>query len=41
MCATCGCGMPKNKHGEKSLAAANKKYDKTKKKVAAKKAKKK
>jgi hypothetical protein len=28
MCATCGCGMPKNKHGQKTLAAANKKYAK-------------
>lgn len=37
MCATCGCGMPKNKHGEKSVAAANKKYAKTKKKAKAKK----
>ena len=26
MCATCGCGRPKDKHGEKTLAAANKKY---------------
>lgn len=41
MCATCGCGMPKNKHGEKSVAAANKKYAKTKKKAADKKVKKK
>ena len=40
MCATCGCGAPKNKHGEKTLAAANKKYSKTKKKAAAKKGKK-
>jgi len=40
MCATCGCGMPKNKHGEKTLAAANKKYAKTKKKAAKKKKKK-
>lgn len=32
MCATCGCGMPKNKHGQKTLAAANKKYAKPKKK---------
>jgi hypothetical protein len=30
MCATCGCGKPKDKHGEKTLAAANKKYDKKK-----------
>ena len=28
MCATCGCGAPKNKHGEKTLAAANKKFGK-------------
>ena len=28
MCATCGCGMPKNKHGMKTLAAANKKFAK-------------
>lgn len=28
MCATCGCGAPKNKHGEKTLAAANKKFAK-------------
>lgn len=41
MCATCGCGMPKNKHGQKTLAAANKKFAKTKKKAADKKAKKK
>ena len=26
MCATCGCGAPKNKHGEKTLTAANKKF---------------
>lgn len=31
MCATCGCGRPKDKHGEKTLAMANKKYAKTKK----------
>jgi hypothetical protein len=30
MCATCGCGMPKNKHGMKTVAAANKKFDKKK-----------
>jgi len=30
MCATCGCGQPKNKHGMKTLAAANKKFDKKK-----------
>jgi hypothetical protein len=28
MCATCGCGQPKNKHGQKTVAAANKKFDK-------------
>ena len=28
MCATCGCMKPKNKHGEKTLAAANKKFAK-------------
>ena len=28
MCSTCGCGMPKNKHGQKTLDAANKKYAK-------------
>ena len=28
MCATCGCGMPKIKHGEKTLAAANRKFAK-------------
>jgi hypothetical protein len=28
MCATCGCGMPKNKHGMKSLTEANKKFAK-------------
>ena len=28
MCATCGCGMPKNKHGMKTVAAANKKFAK-------------
>jgi len=26
MCATCGCGQPKNKHGMKTLQAANKKF---------------
>ena len=26
MCSTCGCGRPKDKHGEKTIAAANKKY---------------
>ena len=28
MCATCGCMKPKDKHGEKTLAAANKKFAK-------------
>ena len=28
MCATCGCMKPKDKHGMKSLAAANKKFAK-------------
>jgi hypothetical protein len=28
MCATCGCGKPKDKHGQKTLSAANKKYAK-------------
>lgn len=28
MCATCGCGQPKNKHGQKTVAAANKKFAK-------------
>lgn len=28
MCATCGCGKPKDKHGMKTVAAANKKYEK-------------
>jgi hypothetical protein len=35
MCTTCGCGQPKNKHGMKNVAAANKKFAK---KTAAKKA---
>ena len=26
MCATCGCGKPKDKHGMKTLKAANKKF---------------
>lgn len=26
MCATCGCMKPKDKHGMKSLQAANKKF---------------
>jgi hypothetical protein len=30
MCTTCGCQQPKNKHGEKTLAAANKKFAKKK-----------
>ena len=28
MCATCGCMKPKDKHGQKTLAAANKKFAK-------------
>ena len=28
MCATCGCGKPKDKHGMNTLAAANKKFAK-------------
>jgi len=28
MCATCGCMKPKNKHGMKTLSAANKKFAK-------------
>ena len=36
MCATCGCMQPKNKHGMKTLTAANDKYSKTKKKPAKK-----
>lgn len=28
MCATCGCMKPKDKHGMKTLDAANKKYAK-------------
>ena len=28
MCATCGCGKPKDKHGMKTLKAAKKKFDK-------------
>ena len=28
MCATCGCGKPKAKHGMKTVAAANKKFEK-------------
>lgn len=30
MCATCGCGKPKDKHGMKTLSAANKKFAKKK-----------
>ena len=26
MCATCGCGRPKDKHGMKDLKTANKKF---------------
>lgn len=28
MCATCGCGRPKDKHGMKTLKAANQKFAK-------------
>jgi hypothetical protein len=28
MCSTCGCGKPQDKHGQKTIAAANKKYAK-------------
>lgn len=28
MCATCGCGKPQDKHGMKTLSAANKKFAK-------------
>ena len=28
MCATCGCMKPKDKHGMKSLSAANKNFAK-------------
>jgi hypothetical protein len=28
MCATCGCGKPKDKHGMKTLKEANKKFAK-------------
>ena len=28
MCSTCGCGKPHDKHGMKTLDAANKKYAK-------------
>lgn len=30
MCSTCGCGMPMNKHGQKTLKEANKKFSKKK-----------
>jgi hypothetical protein len=33
MCSTCGCGKPKDKHGEKTIAKANKKYSKVKAKT--------
>ncbi len=36
MCATCGCMRPMDKHGEKTLAKANKKYAKSKKKLKGK-----
>lgn len=26
MCSTCGCGQAKNKHGMKTVQAANKKF---------------
>ena len=35
MCNTCGCMKPKNKHGMKTVAAADKKFDKKKKKKKA------
>jgi len=38
MCATCGCGKPKDKHGQKTLAAANKKFAKKAAPTPAKKA---
>jgi len=37
MCSTCGCMKPKNKHGMKTLAAANSKFAKAKKKPIKKK----
>ena len=40
MCATCGCMKPKDKHGEKTLAAANKKFAKATSKPTKKKDKK-
>ena len=30
MCSTCGCMKPRDKHGMKTLAAANKKFAKKK-----------
>jgi hypothetical protein len=39
MCTTCGCGQPKNKHGMKTLKAANKKFAAKKAAPAKKKAK--
>jgi len=33
MCATCGCKQPKNKHGMKTLAEANRKFAKKKPKT--------
>ena len=39
MCATCGCGCPKDKHGMKTLKAANKKFAAKKDALAKKKAK--
>jgi hypothetical protein len=41
MCATCGCGKPKDKHGMKTLKAANEKFADAKKAPAKKKKKKK
>lgn len=37
MCATCGCGKPKAKHGMKTLKEANKKFAKKAAPVKAKK----
>lgn len=37
MCATCGCMKPKDKHGMKTLAAANKKFAKKSSKKTTKK----
>ena len=39
MCATCGCMKPKDKHGMKTLAAANKKFAKATSKPTKKKKK--